>query len=36
MPDIKDSVGEAGATNNVHDIALVQAMLKVINSVLVS
>ena len=30
MPDIKDSVGEAGATNNVHDIALVQAMLKVI------
>jgi hypothetical protein len=32
MPDIKDSVGEAGATNNVHDIALVQAMLKVIKN----
>src|SRR5205823_12122160 len=29
MPDIKDSVGE-GATNRIHDVALVQAMLTVI------
>ena len=29
MPDIKDSVGDGG-TNNVHDVALVQAMLIVI------
>ncbi|MDQ3948709.1 MAG: M15 family metallopeptidase [Gemmatimonadota bacterium] len=29
MPDIKDTVGEGGA-NNVHDVALVQAMLRVV------
>ena len=29
MPDIKDTVGEGG-TNNVHDVALVQAMLRVV------
>jgi peptidoglycan hydrolase-like protein with peptidoglycan-binding domain len=29
MPDIKDSVGEGGA-NTVHDVALVQAMLRVV------
>ena len=29
MPDIKDSVGEGGA-NAVHDVALVQAMLRVV------
>jgi len=32
MPDIKDSVGEGVAKNNVHDIALVQAMLKVVKN----
>lgn len=31
MPDIKDSVGE-GAMNAVHDIALVQVMLKVVKN----
>lgn len=31
MPEIKDSVGE-GAKNNGHDVALVQAMLKVIKT----
>lgn len=29
MPDIKDSVGQ-GETNNLHDVALVQVMLRVI------
>jgi peptidoglycan hydrolase-like protein with peptidoglycan-binding domain len=29
MPDIKDSVGESG-TNNTHDVAIVQVMLRVI------
>ena len=31
MPDIKDSVGE-GAKNNAHDVALVQAMLRVVKN----
>ena len=29
MPDIKDSVGEGGS-NQVHDVALLQAMLRVV------
>ena len=32
MSDIQDSVGEGAAKNNVHDLALVQAMLKVIKN----
>jgi len=32
MPDIKDSVGEGTASNQTHDVALVQAMLKVIKN----
>ena len=32
MADIKDSVGVAGAKNLVHDVSLVQAMLKVIKN----
>src|SRR5262245_20978795 len=31
MPDIKDSVGQA-ASNKSHDVALVQAMLRVVNN----
>lgn len=31
MPDIKDSVGE-GAKNNIHDVALVQAMLRIVKN----
>ncbi len=32
MPDIKDSVGEGGAANHTHDVALVQAMLKIVKN----
>ncbi len=32
MPDITDSVGEPGAANKVHDVALVQAMLRVVKN----
>jgi len=30
MPDVTDSVGEPGCTNKVHDVAIVQAMLRVV------
>jgi hypothetical protein len=31
MPDIKDSVGEGG-TNNTHDVAMVQLMLRLVKN----